>query len=133
MWPSGAGSSAFGGALPCDRGAGSGCHLDPADLRPECSHGVPERAVYSTDPRPTSIEIPIPIKPAGAVGIAALLSAPHGLYGERTGTILCRGNVTVEQMTSWGCCSQQSGELRAPGDREHASVRRQSWGAREGR
>jgi len=42
------------------------------------------------------------IEPAGAVGIAALLSAPHFTYGERVGTILCGGNVSVEQMTSWG-------------------------------
>lgn len=42
------------------------------------------------------------IEPAGAVGIAALLSAPHGTYGERVGTILCGGNVTVEQLAEWG-------------------------------
>ncbi len=42
------------------------------------------------------------IEPAGAVGIAALLSAPHGTYGDRVGTILCGGNVTVEQLASWG-------------------------------
>jgi len=42
------------------------------------------------------------VEPAGAVGIAALLTAAHGAYGDRVGTILCGGNVTVEQMTAWG-------------------------------
>ena len=42
------------------------------------------------------------IEPAGAVGIAALLSVPHGNYGERVGTILCGGNVTSEQLSQWG-------------------------------
>ena len=42
------------------------------------------------------------IEPAGAVGIAALLSAPHGSYGDRVGTILCGGNITLAQMHAWG-------------------------------
>lgn len=42
------------------------------------------------------------VEPAGAVGIAALLNAPHGVYGERVGTILCGGNVTTEQLNAWG-------------------------------
>lgn len=42
------------------------------------------------------------IEPAGAVGIAALLSAAHGAYGQRVGTILCGGNVTLEQLHAWG-------------------------------
>ena len=42
------------------------------------------------------------IEPAGAVGIAALLTAAHGTYGERVGTILCGGNATVEQLAGWG-------------------------------
>jgi threonine dehydratase len=42
------------------------------------------------------------VEPAGAVGIAALLSAPHGAFGERVGTILCGGNVTPEQLNEWG-------------------------------
>lgn len=42
------------------------------------------------------------IEPAGAVGVAAMLSAPHGSYGERVGTILCGGNVTTEQLREWG-------------------------------
>jgi threonine dehydratase len=42
------------------------------------------------------------VEPAGAVGIAALLAAPHGSYGERVGTILCGGNVTTEQLSAWG-------------------------------
>lgn len=42
------------------------------------------------------------VEPAGVVGIAALLSAAHGTYGERVGTILCGGNVTTEQLSEWG-------------------------------
>ncbi len=42
------------------------------------------------------------VEPAGVVGIAALLSAAHGTYGERVGTILCGGNVTTEQLSAWG-------------------------------
>ena len=42
------------------------------------------------------------IEPAGAVGVAALLSATHGSYGDRVGTILCGGNVTIAQLTAWG-------------------------------
>ena len=42
------------------------------------------------------------VEPAGAVGIAALLTASHGGFGERVGTILCGGNVTTEQLNQWG-------------------------------
>ncbi len=42
------------------------------------------------------------VEPAGAVGIAAMLSAAHGTYGDRVGTILCGGNVTTAQMDQWG-------------------------------
>lgn len=42
------------------------------------------------------------VEPAGVVGIAALLTAAHGAYGERVGTILCGGNVTTEQLSAWG-------------------------------
>ncbi len=42
------------------------------------------------------------VEPAGAVGIAAMLSAPHGTYGDRVGTILCGGNVTTAQLSDWG-------------------------------
>ncbi len=42
------------------------------------------------------------VEPAGAVGIAALLEAPHGAYGDRVGTILCGGNVTTAQLSTWG-------------------------------
>ena len=42
------------------------------------------------------------VEPAGVVGIAALLTAAHGTYGERVGTILCGGNVTTEQLSEWG-------------------------------
>lgn len=42
------------------------------------------------------------VEPAGAVGIAAVLTASHGSYGKRVGTILCGGNVTPEQLSEWG-------------------------------
>ncbi len=42
------------------------------------------------------------VEPAGAVGIAALLEATHGAYGDRVGTILCGGNVTTAQLSTWG-------------------------------
>ena len=42
------------------------------------------------------------VEPAGVVGIAALLSAPHGSFGQRVGTILCGGNVTSVQLSAWG-------------------------------
>ena len=42
------------------------------------------------------------VEAAGAVGIAAIVNAPHGAYGERVGTILCGGNVTTEQLDRWG-------------------------------
>ena len=42
------------------------------------------------------------VEPAGAVGIAAVLTAPHGSFGERVGTILCGGNVTSDQLRQWG-------------------------------
>ena len=42
------------------------------------------------------------VEPAGAVGVAAVLSAPHGNFGERVGTILCGGNVTAAQLGEWG-------------------------------
>ncbi|MCC7055173.1 MAG: pyridoxal-phosphate dependent enzyme [Gemmatimonadaceae bacterium] len=41
------------------------------------------------------------VEPAGAVGVAVLVSAPHGTYGERVGTILCGGNATLEQLHAW--------------------------------
>lgn len=48
------------------------------------------------------------VEPAGAVGIAALLEAPHGAYGDRVGTILCGGNVTSEQLNAWGVLQAHS-------------------------
>ena len=41
------------------------------------------------------------IEPAGAVGVAALLEAERGAYGDRVGTILCGGNVTPSQLADW--------------------------------
>ena len=54
------------------------------------------------------------IEPAGAVGVAAVLSAPHGSYGERVGTILCGGNVTMEQLGAWGVLRPSVGYFGAP-------------------
>ena len=48
-------------------------------------------------------------EPAGAVGVAALLNAPHGSYGDRVGTILCGGNVTVEQLHAWNVLREPIG------------------------
>jgi threonine dehydratase len=42
------------------------------------------------------------VEPAGAVGVAAMISAAHGAFGDRVGTILCGGNVTTEQLSQWG-------------------------------
>ena len=50
------------------------------------------------------------VEPAGVVGIAALLTAAHGTYGERVGTILCGGNVTTEQLGAWGVLRAAVGE-----------------------
>ncbi|HYW51230.1 MAG TPA: pyridoxal-phosphate dependent enzyme, partial [Gemmatimonadaceae bacterium] len=50
--------------------------------------------------------IGVVIEPAGAVGIAALLVAAHGTYGERVGTILCGGNVTPTQLRDWNLLAQ---------------------------
>ena len=49
------------------------------------------------------------IEPAGAVGIAALLEASRGVYGDRVGTILCGGNVTTEQLNTWGLLRTAAG------------------------
>jgi threonine dehydratase len=42
------------------------------------------------------------VEPAGVAGIAALLSAARGTYGERAATILCGGNVTPGMLAGWG-------------------------------
>jgi threonine dehydratase len=49
------------------------------------------------------------VEPAGAVGIAALLSAAHGGYGDRVGTILCGGNVTTTQLSEWNVLREPIG------------------------
>lgn len=41
------------------------------------------------------------VEPAGAAGVAALLDAPRGHYGERVATILCGGNVSAERFAEW--------------------------------
>lgn len=38
------------------------------------------------------------VEPSGAAGVAALLEQPDRFAGQRVGTILCGGNLTVEQM-----------------------------------
>jgi threonine dehydratase len=40
-------------------------------------------------------------EPSGALGIAALLENPDAFRGQAVATILCRGNLTPEQMKSW--------------------------------
>jgi threonine dehydratase len=40
-------------------------------------------------------------EPAGAVGIAAILERPKICQGQLLGTIICGGNLTVEQMREW--------------------------------
>jgi threonine dehydratase len=41
------------------------------------------------------------VEPSGAVGIAALLETPEMFRGQLVGTIICGGNLTVEQMQAW--------------------------------
>ncbi len=41
------------------------------------------------------------VEPSGAVGVAAMLENPEKFAGLRVGTILCGGNLTVEQMGEW--------------------------------
>jgi threonine dehydratase len=40
-------------------------------------------------------------EPSGAVGVAALLEQPDLFRGQLVGTIVCGGNLTVEQMRQW--------------------------------
>jgi threonine dehydratase len=41
------------------------------------------------------------VEPAGAVGLAALLSAPQDFAGSNVATVLCGGNLTPDQVRSW--------------------------------
>ncbi|MDQ3459001.1 MAG: threonine/serine dehydratase [Deinococcota bacterium] len=41
------------------------------------------------------------VEPSGAVGVAALLEHPERMRGGRVGTLLCGGNLTLEQMRAW--------------------------------
>ncbi|MEO1251654.1 MAG: pyridoxal-phosphate dependent enzyme [Pseudomonadota bacterium] len=41
------------------------------------------------------------IEPAGAIGVAALLSAPQRWRGKRVATVLCGGNLTPAQIKEW--------------------------------
>lgn len=41
------------------------------------------------------------VEPSGAVGVAALLEHPERFRGVHVGTIICGGNVTLEQMEGW--------------------------------
>ncbi|MDQ3695286.1 MAG: pyridoxal-phosphate dependent enzyme [Chloroflexota bacterium] len=41
------------------------------------------------------------VEPSGAVGIAAMLEHPPAFAGKRTGTIICGGNLTEQQMRDW--------------------------------
>lgn len=42
-------------------------------------------------------------EPSGAVGVAALLEQPERFRGQLVGTIVCGGNLTIEQMREWLC------------------------------
>ncbi len=41
------------------------------------------------------------VEPSGAVGIAALLEHPEQFVGSRVATIICGGNLTIDQMRMW--------------------------------
>ncbi len=62
---------------------------------------VPEDAIVAAI-RGLLAHVGLVVEPAGAVGIAALLSISHGAYGDRVGTILCGGNATTDQLSTWG-------------------------------
>lgn len=40
-------------------------------------------------------------EPSGAVGVAALLEHPQRFAGQRVATVICGGNLTLEQMRAW--------------------------------
>lgn len=40
-------------------------------------------------------------EPSGAVGVAALLEHPQRFSGQRVATVICGGNLTLEQMRQW--------------------------------
>ena len=42
-------------------------------------------------------------EPSGAIGVAALLEQPLRFRGQLVGTIVCGGNLTIEQMREWLC------------------------------
>jgi threonine dehydratase len=41
------------------------------------------------------------VEPSGAVGVAALLEHPERFRGAHVGTVICGGNLTLEQMEKW--------------------------------
>jgi threonine dehydratase len=41
------------------------------------------------------------VEPSGAVGVAAILEHPDLFRDQLVGTIICGGNLTVEQMREW--------------------------------
>jgi len=41
------------------------------------------------------------VEPSGAVGVAALLGHPERFRGAHVGTVICGGNLTLEQMKRW--------------------------------
>ncbi|MDQ2787716.1 MAG: pyridoxal-phosphate dependent enzyme, partial [Chloroflexota bacterium] len=43
----------------------------------------------------------IVVEPSGAVGVAAILEHPALFRDQLVGTIVCGGNLTVEQMHEW--------------------------------
>jgi threonine dehydratase len=46
-------------------------------------------------------QVGVVAEPSGAVGVAALLEQPETFRGRLAGTIVCGGNLTVEQMRQW--------------------------------
>lgn len=55
----------------------------------------------------------IVVEPAGAVGVAALIADPRRWAGKRVATILCGGNLTLEQVADYSL----TGEREKPGGR----------------
>ena len=80
------------------------------DLRalPDDLVAVPEDAIVAAM-RGLIAHSGLIVEPAGAVGVAAVLSAPHGSFGERVGTILCGANVTTAQLSEWGVLRSGTG------------------------
>ncbi len=79
----------------------------PIPLAVEDMRGLVDDAVLVTEDaivrgmRLLHRHVGIVAEPSGAVGIAALLEQSEAFRGQRVGTIISGGNVTVEQMERW--------------------------------